>query len=145
MKRMISKIAITGFVLSLLAAVSVGQSKATSKKGCSVASLNGAYGFYRTGTKNGEPLVAFGIVDFDGAGNSSFRQTIRVDGETTEDFFTSGATDATYEVHSNCAVKLIDSTGFVFGEAVVVDGGNEAYFLSLTDGATISGVMKKIG
>jgi hypothetical protein len=59
-------------------------------KGCSVATLSGIYGFYRTGTTPVGPLAAVGFITFDGRGSfTNVHQTIRRNGVTTSDLFTS--------------------------------------------------------
>ena len=116
-----------------------------AQEGCSVASLKGAYGFYRTGTTAVGPLGAVGIATFDGAGNSTAIQTIRKNGKTTSDLFTDPGIAAPYQIEPNCAGKLLSSDGSIFAEFVVVDRGRELFIISLTQGNTVTGVMKKIG
>jgi hypothetical protein len=116
-----------------------------AQEGCSVASLNGAYGFYRTGTTAVGPLGAVGIATFDGAGTSTAIQTIRKKGQTTSDLFTDPGITAPYQIEPNCAGKLLASDGSIFAELVVVDRGRELFIISLSQGNTVTGVMKKIG
>jgi hypothetical protein len=116
-----------------------------AEEGCSVASLNGAYGFFRTGTTAIGPLGAVGIATFDGAGTSTAIQTIRKNGVTTSDLFTDPAFTSTYEIEPNCAGKFINPDGSVFAHVVVVDRGRELFIISLSNGNTVTGVMKKIG
>lgn len=114
-------------------------------RACSVASLKGAYGFFRTGTTSAGPLAAVGIATFDGTGaHSPGRQTIRKNGVTTSDLFTSPAADGPYEVDSDCAGRFLNPDGTVFGHFVVVDGGKELFILSLSDANSVYGIMKKI-
>ena len=112
---------------------------------CSVATLNGAYGFFRTGATAVGPLAALGIATFDGKGFSTARQTIRKNGVTTSDLFTSPPLEGAYEVDSDCAARFLNPDGSVFAHAVVVDGGNELFIMSLSNGNSVYGVMKKIG
>jgi hypothetical protein len=112
--------------------------------GCSVASLNGSYGFFRTGTTAVGPLAAVGIATFDGAGNSAGIQTIRKNGVTTSDLFTDPPLTATYEVEANCAGKFFGPDGSVFAHVVIVDRGRELFITSLSTGNTVTGVMKKM-
>ena len=118
---------------------------AHAEDGCSVASLNGVYGFYRTGTTAVGPLGAVGIATFDGAGTSTAIQTIRKKGQTTSDLFTDPGITAPYQIEPNCAGKLLASDGSIFAEFVVVDRGRELFIISLSTGNTVTGVMKKIG
>lgn len=111
---------------------------------CSVASLKGAYGFFRTGTTSGGPLAAVGIVEFDGAGSSAARQTIRKNGITTSDLFNTPSMAGPYEVDPDCAGRILNPDGSDFAHFVVVNGGNEVFILSLSDANSVYAVMKKI-
>ena len=113
---------------------------------CSVATLKGAYGFFRTGATAVGPLAAVGIATFDGTGAvSTARQTIRKNGLTTSDLFTDPAVEGPYEVDPDCAARFLTPDGSVFAHAVIVDGGNELFIMSLSNGNSVYGVMKKIG
>jgi hypothetical protein len=90
------------------------------------------------------PLAAVGIATYDGKGNSTARQTIRRNGVTTADLFTTPASPSTYEIDPDCAGREINPDGSVFAHFVVVEGGKELLFISLTDANTAFGVMKKI-
>jgi len=72
------------------------------------------------------------------------RQTIRRNGVTTSDLFTTPAASGPYEVDSDCAGRGFLPDGSVFVHFVVVDHGKELIILSLSDAKTIHGVMKKI-
>jgi hypothetical protein len=151
MKRMIISMVLGAIVVSLLLGLVVlrgGRSgivaNAYAQGGCSVATLHGAYGFYRTGTTPFGPLVGAGISTFYGNGSSTGRQTIRRNGVTTSDLFTTPASPGIYEVDPDCAARFLNPDGSVFGHAVVVNGGKEILFMSLSDSNTIYGVMKKI-
>jgi len=114
-------------------------------KACSVASLKGAYGFFRTGTTSAGPLAAVGIATFDGTGAvGTARQTIRKNGVTVNDLFTDPAIAGPYEVDPDCAARFLNPDGSVFAHAVVVDAGDELFILSLSDANSVYGVMKKI-
>jgi hypothetical protein len=158
MRRNVSRITLGGLVTSLLLGISVfpggwvgtvstvrAEEKEESRS-CSVATLNGAYGFFRTGTTPFGPVVAVGLATFDGTGAvATARQTIRRNGVTTSDLFTTPPAPAIYEVDPDCAARFLNPDGSVFGHAVVVDGGKEIFFMSLADTITVYGVMKKIG
>ena len=119
--------------------------KVQANEGCSVETLRGSYGFYRTGINANGPLTAVGIAILDGKGNSSFRQTIRLNGVETEDLFTDGATDALYSVNPDCTGQLLNADGSgAFGHLVAVQDGSEAYFMSLTGTNNVYGIMKRI-
>ena len=118
--------------------------KVLAMEGCSVASLRGAYGIYRTGTTAIGPLAGIGIATFDGAGTSTAIQTVRKNGVTTSDLFTDSPFIAPYEIDQSCAGRFLHPDGSIFAEFVVVDKGKELVIISLNSGNTITGVMKKI-
>ena len=156
MKRYVRWITLGGLVASLLFCVSVlpeerfgtiSKAHAQEKEEntpCSVATLKGAYGFFRTGTTPFGPLVGIAISTFDGNGSSTWRQTVRRNGVTISDLFTTPAVPVIYEVDPDCAARFLNPDGSVFGHAVVVDGGKELFAMNLSDANTIYGVMKKI-
>ena len=55
----------------LLGAMSFATNVQAESKVCSVASLKGSFGFYRTGSTSAGPLAALGILHFDGKGSVS--------------------------------------------------------------------------
>jgi len=119
--------------------------KVHAQEGCSVTTLHGAYGFYRTGTRPDGPVAAVGIGTFDGTGAvAAARQTIRRNGVTTSDLFTTPAAEGSYQVDPDCGVRLLNPDGSVLAHGVIVDGGKEFLFISLSDSITVYGVMKKI-
>ena len=152
MKRIIISIVLGGIVASLIFAGIVSRggrpslvSKVHAQEGCSVATLHGAYGFYRTGTTSAGPLAAVGIATFDGTGAvSAARQTIRRNGVTTSDLFTTPPGVGPYQVDPDCGLRLLNPDGSVLGHGVVVNGGKELFILSLSDANSVYGVMKKI-
>ncbi len=149
MKRMMIRIALVASVVGLLLVVFASREsrvvpKAHAEEGCSVASLKGAYGFFRTGTVPAGPLAAVGIITFDGAGNWTGRQTIRRNGVTVSDLFTDRPAVGLYEVFPDCTGKFLDLNGNVFAHVVVVDGGKELFGMSLSTGNSVYGVWKKI-
>ena len=110
-----------------------------AQEGCSVATLQGAYGFYRTGTTPVGPLAAVGIATFDGQGNTSARQTIRKNGVTTSDLFADPPLLGLYQVDADCAGRFLTPDGSVFALIVIADGGKELG-ISLSTSNTVSGV-----
>jgi hypothetical protein len=112
---------------------------------CSNKTLNGSYGFYRTGNTtvgmNPGPLAAVGILFFDGEGNWIVTQKIIRNGDIT---LPDSTFSGTYEVVEDCTGKEFLDTGVEFVRLVIVDGGKEFYFLSETSGNTVYGVAKKI-
>ncbi len=151
MRRIVTRIAVLAFVVGVLLLMSPSRSRRSSvvprvhaEEGCSVATLNGAYAFYRTGTTSVGPLAAVGIATYDGNGTTTVRQTIRRNGVTTQDLFTDPIVVASYEVDPDCAGRLVNPDGSVFGHLVVVDGGKEFFGLSLSSGNSVNVVWKKI-
>ncbi len=150
MKRIFAFTFAAGVLAALFLFVSTSRSQggppanAPFVQGCSLGSIRGAYGFYRTGNTGSGPLGAVGIVTYDGFGHSSFIQTIIKSGVQTSDLFTDGASDSLYSVESNCTAKFIDPDTGVFGHAVIVGGGEEIYFMSLTGTNTVNGVARRI-
>jgi hypothetical protein len=150
MKRAFAVTIVAGFVVCLLLLASTSQSRPRltpnmhSGEGCSLQSVKGSYGFYRVGTTPNGPLGAVGVTTFDGHGGSTFAQTIRVNGVETEDLFTDGSVDASYSVDSNCTAQFLNPDGSAFGHAVVVAGGEEIYFISLSGQNTVTGVAKRM-
>jgi hypothetical protein len=113
---------------------------------CSVATLKGSYGFFRTGATPVGPVAAVGIATFDGTGLvGTARQTIRKNGVTTSDLFTDPPTVGPYEVDPDCGARFLTPDGHVFAHAVIVDEGNELFIISIANGNSVYGVMRKIG
>lgn len=157
MKRIASLIALGGLMATLLLGVpalrgrrsgivlKVHAQEHDENRGCSVATLNGTYGFYRTGTVPAGPLAAVGLTTFEGNGfSSNIRQTVRRNGVTAGDLFADPPLVGFYEVDPNCAGRLISSNGSVMGHFVIVDGGKELFSISLSPGNTSIGVWRKI-
>jgi hypothetical protein len=109
-------------------------------KTCSNKSLNGPYGFYRTGNTSSGPLAALGILSFDGNGGSSGSQSISRNGVFTVDIPISGP----YEINADCTGKLFLPNGTEAGRIVIVDGGKGFYIFSEAVGNAVYGVGRKI-
>ena len=157
MKRMASLIALGGLMATLLLGVPVFQGRQSGivpkvhaqendeNRGCSVATLKGTYGFYRTGTVPAGPLAAVGLITFDGNGfNTNISQTIRRNGIPAGDLFADPPREGPYEVDPNCAGRFLMSDGSVIGHFVIVDGGKELFNISLSPGNSVIGVFRKI-
>ena len=88
--------------------------------GCSVATLNGAYGDVLRGeVLNVGPIVAVGVTNFDGKGNLVADQTININGNVFQEPGT-----GTYTVNSNCT-GIADLVGAGPHSFVIVDGGKQ--------------------
>jgi hypothetical protein len=109
-------------------------------KACSNATLNGSYGFYRTGTTPTGPLASIGILFFDGNGNATATQSTSRNGVFTFDVVVPG----TYEVAEDCTGKEFTPNGVEFARIVIVGGGKGFYLFSETAGNTVYGVGRKI-
>jgi hypothetical protein len=152
MRRIITRVVLIASVVSLLLvgfAFRGAQLRVVprvyAEEGCSVASVKGAYGFFRTGTTPVGPLAAVGIATFDGTGAvTTARQTIRKNGVTTQDLFTTPTSVASYEIDPDCAGRLLNPDGSAFAHFVVVDGGKEVFGMSLSPGNSVTEVLKKI-
>jgi len=136
-----------GLATGLLFSILHVQGSHAVDKVCSNDTLNGSYGFYRTGVTSLGQLAAVGFITFDGNGNHSGTQTQTKDGGKT-------FTDVTdpggkYEVDSDCTGSLLDGStpGTVLARLVVVDGGAGVYMLSVSNpgnGNAVYVVARKI-
>lgn len=115
--------------------------EASAGNGCSVASLKGSYGYYRSGQGSfGGPLASVGVFFFDGAGKASAIQNISRDGELDLDSrFT-----ATYTIAPNCSGSAFSDDGTEFARFVVTDDGKGFYLFGESEGSTIFGVGTRI-
>jgi hypothetical protein len=136
MKRIIAVIAASVCVVGSTAAASAEEQQHAI---CTVADLRGTYSFQRTGTTPQGPLAAVGIATFDGSGFFSVTQTTNRNGVITQ-----GGFDGTYEVNADCSGRWLSLDGqTVTAYFVLVDDGDEMFFLSSAAGNTISGVSKR--
>lgn len=124
-----------------------GVEKQVAQQGCTNASLEGIYGFYRTGTiRTGTiaagPLAAVGLIAFDGAGTvTGGTQTISRGGVFTRDVIIA---PHPYGIGADCTGSLITAaTGQDFARVVAVDRGNEIFSISLAAGNAVIAVFAK--
>jgi len=135
-----------GLVMAIAVGLLVGVSPAVraeernADSPCSNATLNGSYGFYRTGSTPAGPLVAIGLLSFDGKGNSTVIQNISRNGEFEFDVTFPGL----YGVAADCTGKGFTPEGVEFVRLVVVDNGKGFYIFSESHGNAIYGVGTKI-
>lgn len=106
---------------------------------CGLADLRGTYGFFRSGVNPQGPIAAVGIGQFDSDGNMTTLQTTNRNGTITQ-----GSFPGTYEVFADCRGVWYDASGAVIAHFVLLDGGNELFFLSVSPGNTITGHSKRI-
>ena len=117
-----------------------GVQKKVRNGGCSNASLEGNYGFYRTGITSGGPLASVGLATYDGAGSSAATQTNIRNGVINPDVTVS---PAPYVVSADCTGRLFFNNSEI-ARFVVVDKGNEVFQLSLAAGNTVTGVQRRV-
>ena len=80
-----------------------------------------------------------GIFSFDGNGTVSGSQSISRNGVFTFDAPILGP----YEVAADCTARFLTDTGIEIARVLIVDGGNDVYFMSETAGNAVYGVGKK--
>jgi hypothetical protein len=99
----VSKVFILILVLALLAIPLTAQANAWNSQRCSLATLNGSYGFFAQGAIMTDPpiqLVVTGIIKYDGAGNLS-GESVTSDGSGAG---APGTLAGTYTVSPDCIV-----------------------------------------
>ena len=111
---------------------------------CTLASLNGCYGYSYTGNVEGiGPVAAVGPINFDGAGNTSATYSVNVNGTNFQGSFT-----GTYTVNRDCTGNVtinLPRLGISSnGRFVIVEHGAEAPFMGTDPGVTVTGVAKKL-
>jgi hypothetical protein len=114
-------------------------------QGCSVASLQGAYAFRRTGVNNelGGPVAAIGVTIANGDGTfGGERESISRNGEIQDwtDFPALGH----YTIDSDCTGSIFDGTGTHTQNFIVVDGGNGFFLISTLPGRIVTAEGKRI-
>ena len=91
-----------------------------ASEGCSVATLNGAYGSVLKGqVLQVGPIVAVGVSTFDGKGNFVADQTVNLNGNVAQE-----PGSGTYTVNRNCT-GVADVVGLGPHSFVIVAGGKE--------------------
>ena len=143
-----SKLTRTNIVVIALAVLMAGLAPAAyAQSGCSVATLNGSYGFTYSGfsAKGTHGSTKFsvdaaGVGTFDGAGN--FSVTFAVSFNGTPSLGNSAA--GTYTVNSDCTGVLTSTSGgtdnFAF---VIVSGGADVLATDISPGTTANLEFKK--
>ena len=99
-----------------------------AQRGCSTATLNGAYGFYSSGTilPARTPRITVGREVYDGNGHLSNTFTVNDNGVVSHN---NGS--GTYSVSPDCTGTIFTTLGMVQLrlDFVIADGGNEIHFL----------------
>ncbi len=137
----LSAIAFTG-VLVLLTFSKHGLPKVQAhegSEGCSVASLNGAYGSILTGqVLNVGPIVSVGVTTFDGRGHFVADQTINVNGNVVQ-----APGTGTYTVNRDCS-GIADLVGAGPHPFVIVDDGKQMDLMDINSAEVITIHFTKI-
>ena len=118
-----------------------------ANSGCSVANLNGNYGFTVSGFSSiapgGRPtqfpFAAVGLATFDGEGNLSGTFTYSFNGSSSTDNPYTG----TYTVNPNCTGLLTSTDGGDNFAFVIVSGGADVLATDVSAGTTTSLEFKK--
>ena len=130
----LTAIAFTGvLVLLTFSKHAVPKVQAHESEGCSVASLNGAYGSVLTGqVLNVGPIVAVGVSTFDGKGHFLADQTININGNVVQSPGT-----GTYTVTRTCT-GIADLVGAGPHPFVIVDGGKQMDLMNINSAEVIT-------
>jgi hypothetical protein len=125
----------------LLLASPLAQAADKGDRPCSVATLKGTFGIYRTGTIDfgAGGLAAVGILSFDGKGNGTVLQNISRNG----DYYFDVDGTFNFEVNADCTGTFL-SNGEEFSRMVVIDDGKGFYIFSESEGNAVHGVGTKI-
>jgi hypothetical protein len=139
---------VIGLGIVAVAAVGLTPVAGQAKQGCTLASLNGAYGARETGVivnPDGSKLdlAIVGRVVFDGRGHFSGTDTVSFNGAIARNETSSG----TYTMNADCTgsdTGTVKQTGLVFHEDfVLVDHGKQAFIISTDPGTVLTGTAIK--
>jgi len=130
----------------LYISISIAQADKNKHKQCSVATLNGSFGYTVTGAlisgSFAGPFAATGKLTFDGAGNFKNSRTISRNGNILPSVEGSG----TYAVYPDCMGTLTFTDGGVvtLGTDIVIDdNGNEIRMVATSPGTVLTIVGRK--
>jgi hypothetical protein len=106
---------------------------------CSVASLQGAYAFRRTGVNNGAggATALIGVDIFNGDGTRGLlRRSGSLNGQIQDwtDVFPGGS----YTVDADCTGSIFDASGTKTNNFVVLDGGKGFFLISTLPGTIVT-------
>lgn len=130
----------TLFAVFALALIAAPTAKA-SDKGCSNATLRGAYSDQDTGTIVGAgPFAGVNVDNFDGKGNLTISGVSSVNGSVFP-----GVESGTYQVNSDCTGTYTVSGGGITVDAffVIDDAGKELKILITDPGNVINCIARK--
>jgi len=153
MKRTVCWIALSALMTTVLLGVSVFSGRRSgivpkvhaeeneANRACTNASLNGAYGYYRTGTTPTGPVAAVGILTYDGKGFGTAQQIVSRNGVFHQDLGLAGS----YQVNPDCTGTLFAPDGVTpIAQLVLVNEGEEVFVLGALPGNTVYAVQKKV-
>jgi hypothetical protein len=109
-------------------------------EGCSVATLNGAYGLVLTGeVLQVGPIVAVGVSTFDGEGHFAGDLTSNLNGNVVQQH-----ASGTYTVNSNCT-GIADVVGTGPHSFVIIAGGKEIELMANNTAEVLTIHFTKVG
>jgi hypothetical protein len=111
-----------------------------ASEGCSVATLNGAYGLVLKGEVfNVGPIVAVGVSTFDGKGHFVADQTVNLNGNVVQ-----APATGTYTVNRNCT-GIADVVGTGPHSFVLIDGGKQMDLMDNNSAEVLTIHFTKVG
>jgi hypothetical protein len=111
-----------------------------ASEGCSVATLNGAYGLVLRGeVLQVGPIVSVGVSNFDGKGKFVTDQTLNVDGNVFQE-----QGSGTYTVNRNCT-GVADLVGAGPHSFVIIDGGKQMDLMDNNSAEVLTIHFTKVG
>lgn len=115
--------------------------RAAAQAGCTVASLQGSFGYSFSGSFQGTSVAGAGLVTYDGSGHLSGADTVSIKGVITPVRPIKG----TYSVNSFCAgtMRWVTSDGTADLNFVISAGGTQLNFIQTTPGSSVVGAATK--
>ena len=97
-------------------------------KPCTIATLDGSYGYYRTGPilGDGGQLAAVGIFTYDGKGGTVGTESVNRNGDVSLDEGSTGF----YLVNPDCTGSLLNEDGEEYSRLVIMNDGATTSILS---------------
>ena len=137
----LSAIGFTGLlVLLAFSKHAIPTVQAYESEGCSVATLNGAYGSVLKGEVFGVgPIVAVGVSNFDGKGHFVADQTINLNGNVFP-----GPLTGTYTVNRDCT-GIANPVGTGAHSFVFIDGGKQMDLMDNNSAEVLTIHFTKVG
>jgi hypothetical protein len=141
MKRMIALTFLAATLISMGSARAHAQATGSkASEGCSVATLNGAYGLVLTGqVLQVGPIVSVGVSTFDGKGKFVTDQTLNVNGNVFP-----GQGSGTYTVNRNCT-GIADAVGAGPHSFVIIADGKEMDLMDNNSAEVLTIHFTKVG